>query len=145
MHIFCTHQLYIPYSPPQQVQQERNERPRTRSQTRRITLEQFEQNRTNNEADTKKSMPQAPPPGGRRFRPSTSPQDSGPDLGSLFLADIIKNQQPGNVRLNHMADPTPEMLQHWDAMSMEERERIYDFVVNRWGAAHGQEIVCEAR
>ena len=44
-----------------------------------------------------------------------------------------------------MAEPTPEMLLHWEEMSMERRERIYDSIVATWGAVHGQEIVCEAR
>lgn len=44
-----------------------------------------------------------------------------------------------------MSDPTPEMLELWNDMSMENRERICDFMVGRWGAVHGQEVVCEAR
>ena len=44
-----------------------------------------------------------------------------------------------------MVEPTPQMLTHWDEMSMTHRETIVEFMCNRWGAVHGQEIVVEAR
>jgi hypothetical protein len=44
-----------------------------------------------------------------------------------------------------MQDPTPEMLAEWDGMDMEAKNRILTFMLGRWGAVHGQEVVCEAR
>lgn len=119
---------------------------RTRSQTRRVSQDPSDECSTNNiSSQIEEVNDPTSTPAGRRLRPATSSEDAGPGLGSLFLADIVRNSIPGIERLEYMPEPTPEMLDHWNQMSMASKERIYDSMVRRWGAVHGQEIVCEAR
>ncbi|KAL7479904.1 hypothetical protein ACHAW6_005623 [Cyclotella cf. meneghiniana] len=115
----------------------------TRSVSRRITTDTQKSQAPSNPLDsqnkhTTKNKSQI-------LLPSTSPQDSGPGRGSLFLADIVNVFVSDGQVFEHMQQPTPLMLEEWNEMTFEQKERIYNFMIERWGAVHGQEVVCEAR
>lgn len=114
-----------------------------RSASRRITTDTQESQAPSNPLDSQNQHTSTTKP--QILLPSTSPQDSGPGRGSLFLADIVNVFVSDGQVFEHMQEPTPLMLEEWNEMTLEQKERIYNFMIERWGAVHGQEVVCEAR
>jgi hypothetical protein len=115
----------------------------TRSASRRIATNAQTSQAPSNPLDSQKQHTSTTTP--QVLLPSTSPQDSGPGRGSLFLADIVNVFVSDGQMFEHMQEPTPAMLEEWNEMTLEQKERIYNFMIERWGAVHGQEVVCEAR
>jgi hypothetical protein len=120
------------HSPPSPTQNQ----PRTRSQARRVTQSPNEHHQP----------PRPSPDTISRLRPSTSYEDVGYGRGSFHVADIVSRNIYPEIRNSTVcAEPTPAILDAWNEMGVHFRERVYDAIVNRYGAVHGQEIVCEAR
>jgi hypothetical protein len=47
--------------------------------------------------------------------------------------------------VQHQQTPTVELLMEWNQLGMDTKEWIYDFVLEKFGSLHGQEVVVEGR
>eukprot|EP01082_Thalassiosira_pseudonana_P005710 g5660.t1 g5660 contig2:1000675-1002217(-) len=78
------------------------------------------------------------------WRPSTSPTDTGHSNGSMYCADAVRYVMTREV-VQHQQTPTVELLMEWNQLGMDTKEWIYDFVLEKFGSLHGQEVVVEGR
>ncbi|KAL7480312.1 hypothetical protein ACHAW6_006003 [Cyclotella cf. meneghiniana] len=78
------------------------------------------------------------------WRPSSSPSDCGPKGGSTLLAYIIKKKIP---RERAMPDGSiPDLNGIWDrVVTTVAKEELTKRVIGKFGALHGQRVVCEGR
>lgn len=81
---------------------------------------------------------------GAVWRPSSSPSDCGPMGGSTLLAYIIKKKIP---RERAMPDGSiPDLNGIWDrVVTTVAKEELTKRVIGKFGALHGQRVVCEGR
>ena len=68
------------------------------------------------------------------WRPSMGPDDFGLGRGSVLLADTMRLALPG---LN--------LMDGWALIPAHAKKTISNMIIERFGALHGQEVVCEGR
>ena len=79
-----------------------------------------------------------------QYRPSSSPSDYGPSRGSSLLAFILRKKLP-QERVREDGS-VPNLNGIWErVVSTSKKEDIQSKVVKKFGALHGQQVVCEGR
>lgn len=84
------------------------------------------------------------PDDGNYFRPSCSPEDYGPNGGSSMLAFVMRKRLP-QERANRDGS-MPSLVGIWDSVyTNAQKEGMVNQIVKKFGALHGQRVVCEGR
>eukprot|EP00956_Cyclotella_meneghiniana_P043075 scaffold251771_cov103-Cyclotella_meneghiniana.AAC.5 len=79
-----------------------------------------------------------------QYRPSCSPGDYGPSRGSSLLGFILRRKLP-QERIREDGS-VPNLKGIWErVVSSSKKEDIQMKVVQKFGALHGQQVVCEGR
>jgi hypothetical protein len=78
------------------------------------------------------------------WRPSYSPDDYGACRGSSVLAYILRKKLP--QERSKSDGSTPNLNGIWDrVVTSSAKDAIKNKVINKFGALHGQRVVCEGR